>query len=208
MLEKALGEIYEKLDRATEVDPILGGELASALTGEERKRAYDELARRHAQMPLLTDHYREAVAERMDRFADENPGLVRAIRWGLVATAVIRPAITIGAFGASEVAIHTLVHQGGHQLIQIGVDALAGLAVTAGVDRSATIAQRTSLEKLLEGLIRDFYDERIENLKGVIHDCALGRHLERIEQLAGIAGGADFQEARRIVAELRKDLST
>jgi len=206
MLEKALGEIYEKLERATEVDPILGGEMATALTGDERKRAYDELARRHAQIPLLTEHYRQAVAERMDRFADENPGLVKAIRWGLVATAVIRPAITIGAFGASEVAIHTLVHQGGHQLIQIGVDALAGVAVTAGVDRGASLAQRSSLEKLLEGLIKDFYDERIENLKGVIHDCALGRHLERIEHLAGIADRADYREARQIIDQLQKDL--
>jgi hypothetical protein len=208
MLEKALGEIYEKIDHAVEVDPILGRELASALTGDERKRAYDELARRHEQMPLLTEHYRHAVADRMDRFADENPKMVNAIRWGLVATAVIRPAISIGAFGTSEIAIHTLVHQGGHQLIQIGVDALASLAVTAGVDRGASLAQQTSLERLLKGLIEDFYEERIENLKGVIHDCALGRHLELIDHLAGVAERPDFLEARRIVGELQKDLST
>ncbi len=208
MLEKALGEMYEKLDRAMEVDPILGRELAPALTGEERARAYEELSRRHEQMPLLTDHYRRSVADRMDRFAAENPAMVKAVRWSLVATAVIRPAITIGAFGASEVAIHTLVHQGGHHLIQIGVDALAGIAVSAGVDRGASLAQQTSLEKLLKGLITDFYEERIENLKGVIHDCALGRHLERIDHLAEIPNRADYRDARRIAAELQRGLAS
>jgi hypothetical protein len=208
MLESALGEIHRKLDQVMALNPILARELASSLTGEERRGAYDELVRRHEQMPLLTDHYRQAVAERMDRFAAENPGMVKAIRWGLVATAVIRPAITIGAFGASEVAIHALVHQGGHHLIQIGVDALAGVAVTAGVDRGAGLAQRTSLERLLKGLIEDFYRERIENLRGVIHDCALGRHLERIDHLAGVAEQADYLESRRLVNELRKDLLT
>jgi hypothetical protein len=206
MLRKALAEIYDHLEALRSRDPVLSQELEATLSGEERERAFRDLDDRHARMPLSTEHYRLAVAHRMDAFERQNPAMVRAIRWGLVATAVIRPAITIGAFGVSDIAIHTLIHQGGHSAIQAGLDALAAALVTAGGEGFAHRAQRGSLETLLKDLIEDFYKERVEQLRGAIHDCALGRHLDRIEQLARLPQGDDFREARAIVEFLRDEL--
>ena len=47
-----------------------------------------------APTPLLTEAYRRAIAGELERFEAEHPRMMRAIEWGLVATAVIRPAIT------------------------------------------------------------------------------------------------------------------
>ena len=82
---------------------------------------------------------------------------MRAIEWGLVATAVIRPAITLCMFGAADLAAHTALHVGTHSMAQIFVDLAAGTAVTVGGE--GTIAGLGSpAKRLLADLFTKFYE--------------------------------------------------
>ena len=101
--DRALEEIYAKLELVERAaTPVLRNELEPVLSGPERQRAFDELQARLAATPLLTEAYRRAIAGELERFEAEHPRMMRAIEWGLVATAVIRPAITIGMFGGAD----------------------------------------------------------------------------------------------------------
>jgi hypothetical protein len=42
----------------------------------------------------------------------------------------------------------------------------------------------------------------------MIHDCVLGRHLERIDRLARLADSEDYKVAQRIAADLSRELSS
>ena len=154
-----LGEIYTKLELVERTaTPVLRSELEPVLAGPERRRAFDEVQARLAATPLLTETYRRAIAGELERFETEHPRMMRAIEWGLVATAVIRPAISIGMFGAADVATHSLLHVGTHSVGQIFFDVAAGTAATAGGEGAlATLAapcaklDHQALRRILQG---------------------------------------------------------
>jgi hypothetical protein len=207
LVTTALGEIYSKLELLERTaTPVLRSELEPVLAGPERRRAFDEVQAQLAATPLLTDTYRQAIAEELERFETEHPRMMRAIEWGLVATAVIRPAISIGMFGAADVATHSLLHVGTHSVGQIFFDVAAGTAATAGgegVLASLAAPART----LITRLFAEFYKERAELLARMIHDCVLGRHLERIGRLALLGESDDFKIAFRLAGELSRELA-
>ncbi len=180
-------------------------ELAPILTGDERQRTFNELRERLAATPLLTDAYRRSIASELETFQATNPAMMRAIEWGLVATAVIRPAITLCMFGAADLAAHTALHVGTHSMAQIFVDLAAGTAVTVGGE--GTLAGLGSpAKRLLADLFTKFYEERAALLARMIHDCVLGRHLDRINRLARIHEGEDYKKIDLIRQELTLQL--
>jgi hypothetical protein len=206
-LNRALEEIFAKLEIVeSTATPVLRRELAPILAGDQRRRAFDELQARLAATPLLTDAYRQSISLELEAFEAQNPRLMRAIEWGLVATAVIRPAITLCIFGAADLAAHTALHVGTHSMAQIFVDLAAGTAVT--VSGEGTIAGLGSpAKRLLARLFARFYEERAALLARMIHDCVLGGHLERIDRLARIDERDDYRKADRIRGELTLQLS-
>ncbi|MGC8642411.1 MAG: GTPase domain-containing protein [Isosphaeraceae bacterium] len=206
-LNRALEEIYSKLElvEAT-ATAVVRRELAPILTGEERRRAFDELQAGLARTPLLTEAYRQFIAHELEQFERGNPKMMRAIEWGLVATAVIRPAITLCMFGGADLAAHAALHVGTHSMAQIFVDLAAGTAVTVGGE--GTLAGLSSpARRLLADLFARYYEERASILARMVHDCVLGRHLERINRLATLAGGNDYQTAIRIAGDLSRELA-
>jgi hypothetical protein len=91
-------------------------------------------------------------------------------------------------------------------MAQIFVDLAAGTAVTVGGE--GTIAGLSSpAKKLLADLFARYYQERAALLARMIHDCVLGRHLERIDRLARLAEGEDYKLAHRIAADLSRELA-
>ncbi|WP_165226177.1 GTPase [Aquisphaera insulae] len=207
LLTKALEEIYAKLDLVQRAaKPVLRDELTPVLSGEGRRRAFDELRTRLAATPLLTDAYRAAIAGDLERFEAEHPRMMRAIEWGLIATAVIRPAISIGMFGGAEMLTHAAFHVGSHSVVQVAIDVAAGAAGAAGGE-GAIAGLSAPARKLIADLFAQFYKERATVLARVIHDCVLGRHLERIDGLAELAEGDDYRDAFRIAADLSRELA-
>jgi hypothetical protein len=205
-LDRALEEIYTKLELVeSTATPVVRRELGPILTGGERQRAFNELRERLAATPLLTDSYRRSIASALETFQATNPGMMRVIEWGLVATAVIRPAITLCMFGAADLAAHTALHVGTHSMAQIFVDLAAGTAVTVGGE--GTIAGLGSpAKRLLADLFTKFYEERAALLARMIHDCVLGRHLDRINRLARIHESDDYKRIDLVRQELTREL--
>src|SRR4051794_1925215 len=200
-----LGEIYTKLELVERTaTSVLRSELEPVLAGPERRRAFDEVQARLAATPLLTETYRRAIAGELERFETDHPRMMRAIEWGLVATAVIRPAISIGMFGAADAATHSLLHVGTHSVGQIFFDVVAGTAATAGGE-GALASLAAPARTLIAKLFAEFYKERAELLARMIHDCVLGRHLERIGRLAMLGEGEDFKTAFRLAGELSRE---
>ena len=207
LLTRALEEIYGKLELVERAaKPVLQKELEPVLSGVERQRAFDELHSRLANTPLLTDAYRRAISGELERFEAEHPRMMRAIEWGLIATAVIRPAISIGMFGGAELITHTAFHVGSHSVIQVAIDVAAGTAAHAGGE-GAIAGLAAPARKLIADLFAEFYKERAALLARVIHDCVLGRHLERIDRLAELADSDDYRTAVRVAGDLSRELA-
>jgi hypothetical protein len=207
LLTRALEEIYEKLELVERAGtPVLRRELEPVLSGPERQRAFEELQSRLATTPLLTEAYRRAIAGQLERFEGEHPRMMRAIEWGLVATAVIRPAISIGMFGAADLVAHTALHVGTHSVVQVAVEVAAGAAGAAGGE-GAIAGLAAPARKLIADLFAEFYRERAELLARVIHDCVLGRHLERIDRLSELGKSEDFKAAFRLAGDLSRELA-
>jgi hypothetical protein len=208
LLTRALEEIYTKLELVERAaKPVLRGELQPVLSGTERQRAFEELQTQIAATPLLTDAYRQAIAAKLERFEADHPRMMRAIEWGLVATAVIRPAISIGMFGAADLMAHTAFHVGTHSIVQIAVDVAAGAAGAAGSE-GAIASLATPARKLIADLFAEFYRDRAMLLTRVIHECVLGRHLQRIDRLAALAESDDYRDAVRIAGDLSRELAS
>ena len=207
LLTRALEEIYAKLELVERAGtPVLRRELEPVLSGPERQRAFEELQSRLAATPLLTDAYRRAIAGQLETFEGEHPRMMRAIEWGLVATAVIRPAISIGMFGAADLVAHTALHVGTHSVVQVAVEVAAGAAGAAGGE-GAIAGLAAPARKLIADLFAEFYRERAELLARVIHDCVLGRHLERIDRLSELGKSEDFKTAFRVAGDLSRELA-
>jgi len=206
-LNRALETVYNDLEAVHRVGaPALRRELQPLIAGDQRRRAFEELGRRLDDAPLATETYRRAIAKRLEAFEAEHPAMMRAIEWGLVATAIARPAMTIGLFGAADVASAPLFDAGGHAIGQIFFDVAAGSALAAGGE-GAFARVSGPARALIGDLFAAFYRERAELLARVIDDCVVGRHLDRIERLADLGRGPDFQTAYKLAAELSRELA-
>ncbi len=206
-LNRALESIYATLElvEAT-ATPVVRRELTPILTGEERRRAFDELQTGLAKTPILTEAYRQTIARKLEQFEANNPTMMRAIEWGLVATAVIRPAITLCMFSGADLAAHAALHVGTHSMAQIFVDLAAGTAVTVGGE--GTLAGLGSpAKRLLADLFAKYYEERATILARLVRDCVLGRHLERIDRLATLAESGDYKAAMEKIEDLSRELA-
>ncbi|MDG3004871.1 GTPase [Paludisphaera mucosa] len=206
-LNRALETIYNDLEQVHRVGaPALRRELQPLIAGDQRRRAFDELQRRLDAAPLATESYRRVIAGRLESFEGQHPRTMRAIEWGLVATAIARPALTIGMFGAADIAAGPLFNVGAHSIGQVFFDVAAGSALTAGGE-GAFARMSGPARALIGDLFAAFYRERAALLARVIDDCVVGRHLDRIERLADLGAGPDFQAAYKLAAELSRELA-
>jgi len=207
LLFQALERVYDELEDVHHAGADwLRRELEPMIAGAQRQRAFDLLRDRLAAAPLATAEYGRAIAARLERFQSEHPMMMRTIEWGLVATAVLRPAITIGMFGVADIAAHSALQIGGHSIGQIAFDAAAGTAMSA-VGEGTYSRIVGPAHELVGDLFTEFYRERAALLAGVIRDSVVGDRLDRIERLANLDEGDDFKTAYRIAAELSRGLS-
>lgn len=207
LLFKALERVYDELEdvHRTGAD-WLRRELEPMIAGEQRQRAFDLLRDRLAAAPLATAEYAKAIAARLDRFQANHPMMMRTIEWGLVATAVLRPAITIGMFGVADIAAHSALQVGGHSIGQIAFDAAAGTAMSA-VGEGTYSRLVGPAHELIGDLFTEFYRERAALLAGVIRAGVVGDRLDHIDRLANLDETEDFKTAYRIAGELSRGLT-
>jgi hypothetical protein len=164
----------------------------------DRRGLFDELKRRHAAMPLLTDGYRAYVRAQLDLFEKENPNLVKFITRSLVTTAVVRPLVTVGLFWGGA---HAVDLAAGHVVNMVG-DIVVGAATA--VTGEGLIARFTyPLQQLLSKLFSRFYVERADILANSLHELVLGQAVDEVKRLADVPQSEAFVAARQAVEELR-----
>jgi hypothetical protein len=182
---------------------ILARELAAVLGGLERSQLFAELERRHASAPLVTDGYRQFIHDQLDAFERQNPALVKGITGALVATAVVRPAISIGL---AVVGAHGVELAAGHWAISWVGDVAVGTA-TAAVGEAVTVPTgQLALKALLSGLFAQFYLERVKLLTKTLDDLVLGPVVERLNRLATAADDLNLKRVQQLIASLKTSL--
>ncbi len=206
-LKVALGDFIERLEDACRRDPRLESLLGPRLASPDRSGWYADLERRHAMLPLVSDGYRQFVRGELDRFASENPSLVKFIVNGLNVGAVARPVVTLSLLGAGAAAVpaaagaagglSVLVHHVGDYVVWaaaplVGEGAL-GLAV-AGV------------RPLIERLFAGWSAERSRILVATLRDVVLGTAVEELERRATAADRPELDRGHKLVIECRREL--
>ncbi len=193
-LKRALADFVDRLDDACRRDARLAGLLGPRLAGGDRTAWYADLERRHAALPLVSDGYRHFVRGELDRFAAENPGMVRAVLAGLTVGSVARPVLTLALFGAGAAAVPAAAGVL-HHVIDVGVTVAAPLAGEAGV-----AAASQGIRPLVERLFAGWSAERGRILADTLHDVVLGDGVEEIGRLAAAGSRPELARARRALA--------
>jgi hypothetical protein len=193
-LKRALADFVDRLDDACRRDARLAGLLGPRLAGGDRTAWYADLERRHAALPLVSDGYREFVRAELDRFAAENPGMVRTVLAGLTVGSVVRPVLTLALFGAGAAAVPAAAGVL-HHVIDVGVTVAAPRAGEAGV-----AAASQGIRPLVERLFAGWAAERGRILADTLHDVVLGDGVEEIGRLAAAGSRPELARARRALA--------
>ena len=207
-LKQALAEFVDRLDGACRRDPRLQELLGETLVHGDRASWYADLERRHAALPMVSEHYRTFVRGELDRFSRENPKFLQLLLTGLSLGSVARPCITVGlmmagaaAVPAAAAASHgltTLVHTAGDYVVW-AVAPLAGEGVLG-----LTMA---GLRPLIERLFAGWSAERSRVLTETLHDVVLGNTLGEIDRRAGAAARPEMARARRLLHECGREFS-
>ena len=206
-LKQALGDFVERLDDACRRNPRLAAMLDGRLVEADRSAWYADLERRHASLPLVSEDYRTFVRGELDRFAKENPGMVRFILTGLNLGAVARPAITValGMAGAAAVPAAAASAGGLSVLVHHVGDVVVGTAATIAGEGALGLTM-AGLKPLIERLFAGWSAERSRVLAETLHDVVLGDRLEEIDRLANAAAAPEVTRARQLLQDCDREL--
>jgi hypothetical protein len=200
-LKKALGDFIDRLDQACRANPRLAAVLGDRLVEADRSAWYDDLERRHAALPLVSDDYRAFVRNELDRFADANPGMVKAVLTGLTVGAVARPVLTVALLGVGNAAVPAAAGVL-HHVLDVGVTIAAPLA-----GEGAVAAASQGIRPLIERLFAGWSAERGRVLAETIHDVVLGDRLAEIDRLAAASSRPEVARARQLLEEWKRSVN-
>ncbi|MFM7034561.1 MAG: GTPase [Planctomycetia bacterium] len=200
-LKQALGDFVDRLDDICRARPKVAAMLEDRLVQADRAAWYADLERRHAALPLVSDDYRTFVRTELDRFAAENPGMVKAVLAGLTVGSIARPVMTIALFNVGSAAVPVAAGVL-HNLLDVGVTVAAPLA-----GEGAVAAASRGIRPLIERLFAGWSAGRSRVLAETIRDVVLGDRLERIERLAEAASRPEVARARSLLLECGRELA-
>ena len=198
-LKRALADFIDRLDDACRRDERLGAKLGPRLASADRAAWYTDLERRHAALPLVSHDYRKFVRDELDRFAAENPGMVKAVLTGLTVGSVARPVMTRALFGAGAAAVPAAAGVL-HHVVDFGVTVAAPLA-----GEGAVAVASKGIRPLIERLFAGWSAERGKILAETLHDVVLGDGLEEIARLADSGSRPELVRARQLLVECSRE---
>lgn len=198
-LKRALADFVDRLDEACRRDARLAARLGPRLAAADRTAWFADLERRHAALPLVSDDYRAFVRSELDRFADTNPGMVKAVLAGLTVGSVVRPVMTIALFGAGAAAVPAAAGVL-HHVLDFGITVAAPLA-----GEGAVAAAAQGIRPLIERLFAGWTAERGRVLAETLHDVVLGDGVEEIAALAAAGSRPELARARQLLVECSRE---
>jgi hypothetical protein len=198
-LKQALADFIDRLADACRHDERLASLFSATLASGDRAAWYADLERRHAALPLVSADYRKFVRDELDRFAQDNPGKVRAILTGLTVGSVARPVMTLALFGAGAAAVPAAAGVL-HHVVDVGVTVAAPLAGEGAVAVAAK-----GIRPLIERLFAGWSAERGRILAETLHDVVLGSGVEEIGRLAASGSRPELVRARQLLVECSRE---
>jgi hypothetical protein len=205
-LKQALGDFVQRLEDACGRDERLARLLGPRLAAADRAAWFADLERRHAAMPLVSEGYRSFVRGELDRFAAENPGLVKFIVGGLNVGAVARPAVTLSLLGVGAAAVPAAAGAaGGFSVLVHHVGDYAIWAAVPLVGEGAIGLAATGVRLLIERLFTGWSAQRTEILIDTLRDVVLGDSLEELHRLAAASQRPEIGRLRELVTELGRE---
>jgi hypothetical protein len=206
-LKQALGDFVVRLEDACRQDERLEKLLGPRLATADRSRWYADLERRHAALPLVSEDYRSFVRGELDRFAAENPSMVRAIVNGLNVGAVARPVVSLALLGAGAAAVpaaagtagglSVLVHHIGDYVLWAAAPLMGEGAIGLAV---------AGVRPLIERLFAGWSAERGRILIETLHDVVLGDSVEEVVRLAAAAERPELERVRQVLQECSREI--
>jgi len=205
-LKQALGDFVQRLEDACGRDERLEALLGPRLAAADRAAWFADLERRHAAMPLVSEGYRAFVRSELDRFAAENPGLVKFIVGGLSVGAVARPAVTLALLGAGAAAVPAAAGAaGGLSVLVHHVGDYAIWAAAPLVGEGAIGLAAAGVRPLIERIFAGWSAQRGEILIDTLRDVVLGDSLEELHRLAAASQRPEIGRLRKLVTELGRE---
>ncbi|MFM7207524.1 MAG: GTPase domain-containing protein [Planctomycetaceae bacterium] len=192
-LKRALADFIDRLDDACRRDSRLATRLGPRLAAADRPAWYADLERRHDALPLVSDDYRAFVRTELDRFAAENPGMVKAVLTGLTVGSVVRPVMTVALFSAGAAAVPAAAGVL-HHVLDVGITVAAPLA-----GEGAVAAAAQGIRPLIGRLFAGWSAERGRILAETLHDVVLGTGVEEIASLAAAGSRPELTRARQLL---------
>jgi hypothetical protein len=198
---------------------VVKKEIRELLGGISREQMFAEVRRRYQAVPLVSDSYREFIHTELDNFAQANKKTLVAMQSFLVATAVVRPAITIALLGGPAI-LHEVAHHAAAQTVveggrivaeqasmytaaQVVGDVAVGAACGVSGNVAVTGGAAIGLRELIARISAAFYIGRAKVLAGIVNEGLCGDKLRRIRRLAQVKDGQPLRSAQEIVERLR-----
>ncbi len=210
---RAIRHILDKMRSLRELgNDIVQQAVQQALSGMHQELLFTELRAEYENLPLVSNDFRQHVHQKLDEFQRQHPSLIKGLKYTLVATAVLRPAITIGLFAipGTELAAYTATsavteaaaQAAQHTMATVGVDiavAVAGQGVAEG-------GPAWTLKQLLAHISRGYYQERTTCLIRILDHRLASPMLQDITRLAHISGCDPLLQAEKLLAEMQTEV--
>jgi hypothetical protein len=234
---QAVQRILDNMRLLREVgSPRVQQAVQQALSGTQQEHLLTELRVQYDKLPVVSDGFRRYVGQLLDEFAQTSPHLMRGIQYGLVATAVLRPAVTVGLFAlpgaelssyvaaqaamesaqraldvagteAAKAAASHMVQEAAAQTAQHSITAVGvHAAVAVTAEGVAEGGRAATLRQLLARIAQGYYQERATCLTAIVSQHVTGSMLDEIEHLARVGQSEPLQRAELLLSELRTAL--
>ncbi len=177
-------------------DPILVDALENVVGGDRPRQIREALKVDYEQLPMNPDGFRQLVFSEMDHFQQQYPKLLGTVKYGLIASAVARPALTIFFMG---MAVHELA---GHVITQAAVD----VAVAIGGEVAVQGGGKQAVFALLKSLYTGYYQKHCLQLQALLTRHLIGPAITQIDRLADISDSPAVRDAQRLIGELNREV--
>lgn len=208
-LRLAMGDFLDRLDDVCHRNPLLHEVLGPRLVAGDRAAWFEELRRRHAALPVVSDDYRAFVRRELDRFAADRPELIRLITASLSVGAVVRPAVTValGLAGAAAVPAAAATAGGLSVLVHHVGDVVVGGTLSIAGEQAIGLAADLKVKPLVESLFNGWTVRRCTTLADTLRDVVLGDALSEIADRAAVGDDGRTDKGRAALERLSTDLA-